>query len=509
MGAKVQSCAISGLQGMLVEVEVDISDGRAAFTLVGLSYAAVSASKERVCSAIMSSGCSFPHRHITVHLTPVDLRKAGLVYDLPIAIGILLASGQINTAVQQTSILFLGELSPDGSVRHSTGILPMVARAEEQQVKKVFVPAADAREAALTQGVVIYPVETLGQLIAHLNGEQQIEPYRADPCLLAQVEHSSYEQDIATVRGQEHVKRALEVAASGGHNIMLSGPPGSGKSLLARCLPSLLPRLTIEESLDVTRIYSVSGMLPTAMPLVVYPPFRALHPPVSQEVLIGDGSNPVAGEMSLAHRGVLFIDELAEYGQREQEVLRQALEDKEVSIAREQGMMVYPASFMLIASMRPCPCGFFSDPIKACTCSATAIAHYQKRIHARLLEYIDIHIEVPRVDYEKLADRRSVETSEVVRKRVQAARVQQRRRLVDTMITCNAAMGPAEVHAFCQMDASGEKLLTAARQQLHLTVRASHHTLKLARTIADLAESEVIKANHIAEALQYRTRLGL
>jgi magnesium chelatase family protein len=358
------------------------------------------------------------------------------------------------------------------------------------------------------QGVAIYPVETLGQLIAHLNGEQQIEPYRADPCLLAPVEYSSYEQDIATLRGQEHVKRALAVAASGGHNIVLSGPPGSGKSLLARCLPSLLPRMSIEEALDVTRIYSVSGMLPTAMPLVVQRPFRELHPPVSQEGLVGEDSIPVPGEMSLAHQGVLFLDELAECGQREQEVLCQALEDKVVSIAREQGTVVYPASFLLIASMRPCPCGFFSDPINGCTCSATAIARYQKRMHARLLDHIDLHVEVPRVDYEQLAERRNVETSEVVRRRVEAARDRQQRRLVGTKVTCNAAMGATEVRAFCQMEASAEKPLQAAKQQLKLTVRSSQRTLKLARTIADLAESELIKANHIAEAQHYRMKVG-
>lgn len=508
MGAKVQSCAITGLQGELVEVEVAISDGCAAFTLVGLSHAAGSASKERVCPAIMASGCSFPHKHIMINLAPADLRKEESAYDLSIAVAILLASGQITPALQQAKYLYVGELSLDGSVRHTKGVLAMVASALEQQVKAVFVPAADAREASLIQGVVIYPVETLGQLIAHLNGVRPIEPYRADPRLQEQVDQIFYEQDITAVRGQEHVKRALEVAASGGHNIVLSDPPGSGRSLLARCLPSLLPRMTIEEALDVTSMYSVSGMLPTALPLVQRP-FRALHPPVSQECLLGDGSLPVPGEMGLAHRGVLFLDELPACGHREQEVLCQVLEDKVVTIAREQGTIVYPANFLLIASMRPCPCGFNADPIKGCTCSASAIARYQKRIYARLLDHIDLSIEVPRVDYEKLADRRSVETSEVVRKRVQAAREQQRLRLAGTKFSCNAEMGPAEVRDFCQTDTAGETLFKAAMQQLHLSARASHRTRKLARTIADLAESELIKANHIAEAIQYRPRMGL
>ena len=355
----------------------------------------------------------------------------------------------------------------------------------------------------------IYPVETLGQLIAHLNDERQIESYHAESCLLVSVEQNSPEPDLAAIRGQEHVKRALAVAASGGHNLVLSGSPGSGRRVLARCLPSLLPRMSFEEALDVTRIYSVSGMLPTTTPLMAQRPFRALHPPVSHDVLVGDGSQAVAGEMSLAHRGVLFLDELAECGQGEQDIVCQALEEKVVSIAHEQGIVVYPASFMLIASMRPCPCGFASDPIQACTCSARSIARYQKRMHARLLEHFDMQVEVPRVDDEKLADRRNVETSEVVRSRVEAAREQQRRRLAGTKITRNAAMGPAEVRAFCQMEAAGEKLLQAAMQQLHLTVRASQRTLKLARTIADLAESELIKANHMAEALHYRMRVGL
>lgn len=355
MLAKIQSCAVIGLEGAIVEVEVDLSNGLAAFTIVGLPDAAVNESRERVRSAIKNSGCLFPFKRITVNLAPADLRKEGPSYDLPIAIGILLASGQINLDEQVAGYLFLGELSLDGSVRHTNGILPMVALAREKQVKAVFVPARDAMEAALVQEVSIYPVETLGQLVAHLNGDQEIEPYVSDPHILDNAGAGIYAQDMAAVRGQEHVKRALEVAASGGHNLLMSGPPGSGKTLLARATPSILPRMIFEEALDVTKIYSVSGMLPSDVPLVLQRPFRAPHHTISHAGLVGGGRVPRPGEISLAHRGVLFLDELPEFGQNVLEVLRQPLEDKVVTISRAQGTITYPANFMLIGAMNPCP----------------------------------------------------------------------------------------------------------------------------------------------------------
>jgi magnesium chelatase family protein len=509
MLAKIQSCAVVGLEGALIEVEVDLSNGLAAFTIVGLPDAAVNESRERVRSAIKNSGCLFPFKRITVNLAPADLRKEGPSYDLPIAIGILLASGAINAEEQIEDYVFLGELSLDGSVRHTNGVLPMVALAREKGSKAVFVPAVDAMEAALVEGVKIYPVETLGQLVAHLHGDRQIEPYVPDPRILDHNEQIIYLYDLASVRGQEHVKRALEVAASGGHNILMSGPPGSGKTLLARATPSVLPSMVIEEALDVTKIYSVSGMLPSDVPLMLQRPFRAPHHTISHAGLVGGGRIPRPGEISLAHRGVLFLDELPEFGQNVLEVLRQPLEDKLVTISRAQGTITYPANFMLIAAMNPCPCGFFGDPVKECSCSATAIARYQKRISGPLLDRIDIHVEVPRVDYEKLADKRNAETSAIVRARVQTARERQLRRFKGTKLTCNTEMGPAEVRDFCQTDASGEKLLKAAMSQLHLSARAYHRVLKLARTIADLAGSEMILANHVAEAIQYRPRVGM
>ncbi|WIG59371.1 MAG: AAA+ ATPase superfamily protein YifB/ComM, associated with DNA recombination [Ktedonobacterales bacterium] len=513
MLAKVSTCAVIGLEGALVEVEVDIGHGLPAFAIVGLPDAAVNEAKERVRAAIKNSGAIFPLRRITVNLAPADLRKAGPAYDLPIAVAMLMASEQIAPLSATGGVgvaddcLFLGELSLDGGLRHTHGILPMVALARDRGISAVYVPAMDAPEAALVEDVAVYPVEHLAQLAAHLRGEQGIAPYVPDPALLAPGGDKTYPYDLADVRGQEHVKRALEVAASGGHNMLMKGPPGSGKTLLARTVPSILPRLTLPEALETTKLYSVSGMLAAEEPLVRQRPFRAPHHTTSHAGLVGGGRWPRPGEISLAHRGVLFLDELPEFGQNVLEVLRQPLEDHCVTISRAQGTVTFPANFMLIAAMNPCPCGYAGDPTRECSCSAGNILRYQKRISGPLLDRIDIHVEVPRVEYEKLTDRREGERSAEVRARVQAAREVQARRFAGTRATCNADMGPAEVRTFCDVEPAAQPLLKAATQRLQLSARAFHRVLKLARTIADLAGSESIGAPHIAEALQYRPRV--
>jgi magnesium chelatase family protein len=504
MLANVSSCALQGLDGVIVEVEVDTSRGMPGLTVVGLPDAAVRESRERVRSAIKNSGLIYPGKRITVNLAPADIRKEGPAYDLPIAVGVLIASEQAWPQAVEDALI-IGELSLDGSVRHVDGILPVAAVAREEGLSRVFVPAEDAAEAALIGDLEVVPVENVAQLAAHLQGLREIPSYDPDDDPTA-APPPPYATDFAEVKGQEHVKRALEVAGAGSHNVIMSGPPGAGKTLLARSMPSILPEMTIDEALEVTKIYSVLGLLPPETPLIRHRPFRAPHHTISHAGLVGGGSWPQPGEISLAHRGVLFLDELPEFSRRTLEVLRQPMEDRHVVISRATGTLAFPANFTLVAAMNPCPCGYYGDPVRECSCSTTQVTRYQKRISGPLLDRVDIHVEVPRVDYNKLTDDRLGEPSSSIRARVEQAREVQRQRFNGTEISTNADMGPAEVRTFCRLDDAGRSLVRAAMQQLQMSARAFHRILKLSRTIADLARSEEIETAHLAEAIQYRPR---
>jgi magnesium chelatase family protein len=507
MLAKVNSCAIVGLEGTIVEVEVDCSKGMPYFTLVGLPDAAVKESAERVRAALKNSGLQFPYARLTVNLAPADLRKVGPSYDLPIALGMLAASQQI-AGEALDGALVLGELALDGAVRHVRGVLPMAALARDKGYKRIYVPGTDAQEATLVPGVEVVAVNTLAELASALNGVTRLNIVQHDTLLDGQrlLAARAPVTDFSEVKGQEVAKRALEVAAAGGHNCLLSGSPGSGKTLLARALPGILPDLQIEEALEVTRIYSVADMLPSDMPLVQTRPFRAPHHTISHAGLIGGGKLPRPGEVTLAHRGVLFLDEFPEFDLRALEVLRQPMEDRQVTISRAAGTLTFPANFMLVAAQNPCPCGWYGDPIKPCSCSPAMISRYQHKVSGPLLDRIDIHLDVTRVDYEKLTDARAGEKSEVIRARVQAARDRQAQRFAHTTLTCNADMAVADVRVHCGLDDAGRSLMKAAMSQLQLSARAFHRVLKLSRTIADLAGSGAIKVTHLAEALQYRPR---
>lgn len=503
MLSKVNSCAVIGLDCEPVEVELDISPGLGGITVVGLPDTAVQESKERVRSAIKNSGFSYPTTRITINLAPADIKKEGPAYDLAIAIGMLSATDQIIAKLEDS--LFIGELALNGKLRHTNGILPIAIYAKQKGYKNLYVPKINEYEASLVEGINIIPINNLLELVEHLNGIKIIEPAKVHG-LDDFKEDNNFSVDFAYIKGQEHVKRALEIAASGSHNVLMSGPPGTGKTLLARAVPTILPRMTKEEALEVTKIYSIAGLLPSGKPLIRVRPFRTPHHSASAPSLVGGGQFPKPGEISLAHRGVLFLDELPEFPRSTLENLRQPIEDGVVTISRAQGTLTFPAKFSLIASMNPCPCGYLSDPDRDCSCSPTQIIKYQKKISGPLIDRIDLHVEVPRIKFEKLSNENLSEPSKSIRERVEAARKRQEKRFKNKKIISNSEMSSQDVKEFCKIDNQTLDLLKTAVSQFRLSARSYYKILKLALTIADLEEKEKIESSHVAEALQYRPR---
>lgn len=498
--AQLKSLGLYGMDAYVVDVEADISQGLPSFEIVGLPDAAVRESKDRVRSSMKNCGYSFPVSRITVNLAPADIKKEGPVYDLPMLLALLSATGQL--AGSFGSFAFAGELSLSGEVKPLSGILPMAIKAKEQGFRGFFVPAGNAPEGAVVEGIDIYPVKTVDELVEHLRGGRQILPASPKQDAPRGAENAP---DFSDVCGQLEARRALEIAAAGGHNILLVGPPGSGKSMLAKRLPSILPEMTFEESIQTTMIHSVAGTLPEDVPLIRTRPFRAPHHTVSSAGLSGGGRIPKPGEISLAHNGVLFLDELPEFSRDALEVLRQPLEDGVVTISRAAGTLSYPCSIMLVCAMNPCPCGYYGHPTRKCTCPPGAVAKYLSRISGPLLDRLDIHVEVPPVGFDQLNSGRGSESSAQIRGRVNAARLIQQERYRGTGITCNARLTPPMLHRYCALDGDAESLLRSAFDMMGLSARAYDRVLKVSRTIADLDGGGAIRTEHVAEAVQYRS----
>ena len=502
MLAKVLSSAILGIDAYKVEVEVDIALGLPSFSTVGLPDGAVKESKERVRSAVKNSGYEFPSKKITVNLAPADVKKEGAAFDLPIAMGILAATGVVQDT-RLSDYLILGELSLDGRIKPIRGSLPIAVVTKEIGLKGMIIPHANVREAAVVNGIDVLAVETLSDVVDFFNNNLPIQPSSID---LEDIFKNKmvYPVDFNEVKGQEHAKRALEIAASGGHNVIMIGPPGSGKTMLARRIPTILPNMSFEEAIETTKIHSVMGLLHSDCALIVTRPFRSPHHTISDAGLIGGGQIPKPGEVSLSHNGVLFLDELPEFKKNVLEVMRQPMEDGRVTISRAVTSLTYPAQIMLIAAMNPCPCGFYTDPRHECCCTIPQIQKYKAKVSGPLLDRIDIHIEVPSVRYKDLSDERSGESSQIIQKRVNHAREVQKRRFQKKSIHCNAQMRPRHIKMYCQIGEESKHLLENAIDRLGLSARAYTRILKVSRTIADLEGKDGITPYHISEAIQYR-----
>lgn len=501
MLAKAYSVGLLGIDGFSVCVEADITGGLPGFEIVGLPDAAVKESKERIRSGIKNSGYVFPSKKLIINLAPANLRKEGAGFDLPMAVAVMAASGQIPAPGDET--VFVGELSLDGSVNHVAGVLPMVIAGYNKGIKNFFVPTNDAKEASIIEGINVFPVSTLGELFKHLKGEEEIEKYVASESELFS-EKSDSLLDFCDVKGQESAKRALEVAAAGNHNVLLIGSPGTGKTMLAQRMPSILPDLSFEEALEVSKIHSIAGTLSEGSPLITKRPFRNPHHTISSAGLSGGGSVPKPGELSLAHNGVLFLDELPEFKREVLEVMRQPLEDGKVTISRVNATLTYPCNMMLIASMNPCKCGYFGDATRQCTCTPAQINQYHSRVSGPLLDRIDIQVEVANTKYKDLSSTEKAEPSEKIKERVNRARQIQRERYKEFGIYANAQLTAGMLGEFCRLRDEENNILKMAFDRLGLSARAHSRILKVARTIADLDEKKDINASHLAEAIQYR-----